>query len=232
MTADEIKDQPIMVAINPLEFTAANKLLNPNQKISEKDILQYLTGYTMIPEIKNFIKNFEAIHENIPKAFAIPMEAQINTKLIQPLRHAAGSFMLGNYLDTIAMCGFVTEMITNFLYEISDIKINEQKISSVEKQLFGRNYEKLGQDRRLQILKGFSIIDDTTHEKFEKTRQLRAKYLHGFSKDHKQIAPEAKEIFNSTLDLLILIFGQHIKDGKIYYNPNIIKYLKEKGILK
>ena len=81
-------------------------------------------------------------------------------------------------------------------------------------------------------MKGFSIIDDKTYEKFENIRLLRAKYLHDFSKDHNQIAPEAKEIFNSTLELLILIFGQHIKDGKIYYNPNIIKYLKEKGILK
>ena len=143
MTADEIKDQSIIVAINPLEFIAANKILNPTQKISEKDFLQYLTGYTMIPEIKNFIKNYETIYENIPKAFAIPMEAQINTKLIQPLRHAAGSFMLGNYLDTIAMCGFVTEMITIFLYETSDIKINEQKISGIEKQLFGRNFVKI-----------------------------------------------------------------------------------------
>ena len=229
---DETNDQSITIAVNPLEFIAANKLLNPNQKISEKDILQYLTGYTMIPEIQNFIKNFDAIHENIPKAFAIPMEAQINTKLIQPLRHAVGSFMLGNYLDTIAMCGFVSEMMTIFLYETSDIKINEQKISNVEKELFGRNYEKLGQDRRLQILKGFSIINDETYKKFENVRLLRARYLHGFSEDHRQIAPDAKEIFNTTLELLILIFGQQIKDGKIYYNPNIIKYLKEKGILK
>jgi hypothetical protein len=220
---ENIDEQLLTVIVNPLAFSHhLLKEIKNEQKITEKDILEYVKGYTMMPNVKNFVRNYEAISENINRLFAVPAETQINTKLIQPLRHAAGSFMLGNYLDTIAMCGFVSEMMTIFLYETSNIVINDNKISDLADDIFGRSFEKLGQDRRLKILKGFSIIEQDIFEKFDKIRLMRARYLHRFNEDHAQIAPDAKEIFASTLDLLISVFGQQIKDGKVYYNPNVV----------
>lgn len=232
MSEDQTKDHPLKVIVNPFTFLPADKRYKTDNLITEKDILQYITGYTMIPETSNFVKNYKTIAERIPEVFAIPAETQINTKLVQPLRHAIGSFMIGNYLDTISMCGFVAEMMSVFLKETSEITISNKPISEVEKNLFGREFEKLGQDRRIQILKSFEIIDNEIFIKFNEIRLMRAKYLHRFSEDHQQIAPDAKEIFLNTLSVLITIFGQQIKDGKIYYNPNVVKYLKRKGLLE
>lgn len=229
---DEVKDQLLNVSVNPLTFIVADKRYKKNGPITEKNILQYISGYTMIPEITNFLKNYDAISERIPEVFAIPEEPRINTKIIQPLRHAVGSFMLGNYLDTISMCGFVAEMMAVFLKETSEITISNKPISEVEKNLFGREFEKLGQDRRIEILKSFSIIDDEIFAKFDTIRLTRAKYLHRFSEDHNQIAPDAKEVFTNTLSILISIFGQQIKDGKISYSTNVVRYLKNVGLLK
>lgn len=140
--------------------------------------------------------------------------------------------MIGNFLSTISMCGFVAEMITVFLYETSNITINQEKVSKVEKKLFGRDFEKLGQERRLDILRSFSVIDEKTYEKFNDVRLSRNKYLHRFSEEHQQIAPDASEMFHKTLELFLFVFGQKIIDGKVHYGPNVVRYLKEKGIMK
>lgn len=226
-----MEDQTIPVIVNPFVFLKADERYSQGQRITEKDILEFVSGELMVPEVKNFINHYKTIEKNIPKAFAIPAEAQIITKVVRPLKQAISSFMIGNFLSTISTCGFVAEMITVFLYETSNISINQEKISNVEKKLFGRDFEKLGQERRLDILQGFSVIDDKTYKKFNDVRLSRNKYLHRFSEKHEQIAPDASEIFHKTLELFLLIFDQKIKDGKVYYNQNVVRYLKEKGIM-
>ena len=113
---EKVGDRELLVNVNPLAFPPHwLKKLKKEQKITEKDILEYVTGKTSIPEVKDYVKRYEQLEKNIDRLFAVPAETQIDTKLIQPLRHAAASFMLGNFLDTIAMCGFVSEMLTIFL---------------------------------------------------------------------------------------------------------------------
>lgn len=224
-------DKTLIVNVNPLSFTKKIHPYQKNESITEKDIVEYVCGHTMIPEPQNMIKHYEELQEKISQIFAIPAEYQLNTKLVQPLKQAIGSFILGNYLATIAMTGFVSEMLTNFIYETSNIQINEKPISLVEKKLFGRTFEKQGQERRLAILKGFSVIDDDIFQNFENIRKIRARYLHGFSLKHEQIAPDAKQILQNCLDLFISIVGQQINDGKVYYSPNMVRYLESKNLL-
>jgi hypothetical protein len=229
----KVGDKELVVSVNPLAFPPYwSKKFEKEQQITEKDILEYVTGKTSVPQIKDYVIRYEMLEKSINRLIAVPAEAQIDTKLIQPLRHAAASFMLGNFLDTIAMCGFVSEMLTIFLYETSNIQIEKQKISDVDNDLFGRDFEKLGQDRRIRILKGFSIIDDEISIKFDKIRLMRARYLHRFNEEHNQIAPDSEEIFSLTLDLLIAVLGQKVGNGNINYHPNVLKYLEEKGLLK
>lgn len=227
-----MEDQTIPVFVNPFVFLKADERYSQGQEITEQDILEFVSSDGIVPEIKNFINHYKTIEKDIPKAFAIPAEDQIITKLVKPLQQAISSFMLGNFLSTISMCGFVAEMITVFLYETSNITINQEKVSKVEKKLFGRDFEKLGQERRLDVLRGFSVIDEKTWEKFNEVRVYRNKYLHRFTEKHEQIAPDASEIFHKTLELFLFVFEQKIIDGKVHYGPNVVRYLKEKGIIK
>jgi len=68
-------------------------------------------------------------------------------------------------------------------------------------------------------------------KKFDNIRLIRAKYLQGFSMKHEQIAPDAKQILQDCLDLFISIVGQQVKDGKVFYSQNMVRYLESKNLL-
>lgn len=52
---------------------------------------------------------YREVHLAAQPLFAPPAQREILGKLIWPLRHAQNSYVLGNYLGTISLCGFVAE---------------------------------------------------------------------------------------------------------------------------
>jgi hypothetical protein len=55
---------------------------------------------------------------------------------------------------------------------------------------------------------------------------------HLFSYDHTQIARDAREVFDASVNIVVRIIGQDARDGVILLNPNFIKYLEQKGVME
>ena len=72
--------------------------------------------------MKSLIKRYKEISKEKVRFFAAPAEERILNKLVWPLRNAKASYMVGNYLGTIALCGMVSEMVAILLFDISDFK--------------------------------------------------------------------------------------------------------------
>ncbi len=104
--------------------------------------------------------------------------------------------------------------------------MSEQNQSSV----FGHTFEKLGQDRRVQILYAYGIIDDKLKNAFDKIRTKRKRYLHIWSQDHDHLPADAIETYNAAILIVVSAIGQDLKEGKILLNPNLVRYLDQKGI--
>ena len=60
--------------------------------------------------------------------------------------------MVGNYLAVIALSGMVAEMVAILLWELADVKLNERLV-------FGRTFERLGQERGIEILLAYKQIN-------------------------------------------------------------------------
>ena len=150
-----------------------------------------------------------------------------------PLRNAKAAYMCGNYLSTIALCGMVAEMVAILLFEISGFQLNNKPMSDKDQiAVFGRKFEKLGQERRVKILAAYSIIDSDIFTAFEAIREVRNRYLHLWSQDHEQLPIDAVKSFEFAVNIVVAAVGQKIHKGKLILNPAFVKYLKRKGVYK
>lgn len=220
--------------INPLAFHHldepwASKL---PRSAEYKDFLWYLCT----PGVSSDLDQLTARYEEISKErrlFAAPAERDILEKLVWPLRHAKASYMVGNTLGTISLCGMVSEMVAILFYEISETSFEGRPIDEdAEKLLFGSKFERLGQDRRVRVLRGLRTIDDETASLFDTVREIRRRYLHLYSQEHASIDKDAVRIFHAVAELIARLIGQDIEEGKILLNPKLLKYLERKGIVR
>lgn len=228
------KNKVLEVMLNPLAFPEIDIpfISQTNDPLNPEAFFSFLCAPGIKNDSKSLIKRYHEINEN-KKLFAAPVEEHILTKLIWPLRYAKGCYMLGNYLGTIALCGMVAEMITILLFDISDISINDKPLDEdAQVGLFGSRFEKLGQERRISILRTYNLIDDNLKSLFDIIRKKRRLYLHLFSQHHNQLVSDSIEVFNATSEIVVSVIGQNIKGGKLILNPTLQRYLEKKGAFK
>jgi hypothetical protein len=226
-------DKLIKVYLNPLQFTEVDEPWSTflNQEVSAQSVLDFMCTPGVGSALESILSRYKAISIEKRRLFAAPNEQRILDKLIWPLHNAKAGYMCGNYLGVIALCGMVAEMLAIFLFEINRFGLNK-RIMAVEDQraVFGSNFEKLGQDRRVNILHSFGVIDGEMKRKFDDIRNIRKRYLHLWSQDHESLPADAVKCFESAVLLVVFSIGQDIRDGKLLLNDKIFKYLEKRGI--
>jgi hypothetical protein len=139
--------------------------------------------------------------------------------------------MVGNYFSTIALSGMVAEMVAMLLWEITERQINGRTMTNEdEKRLFGCEFEKLGQQRRVSVLFAYGIVGDVTRSHFDKVREIRTHYLHLWSQDHDRLPTDGVKCFHAAVSLVVAAIGQDVKDGRLLLNPSLVRYLERKGL--
>jgi hypothetical protein len=226
-------DKLIEGYINPLQFIDADEpwATGLNREISAQSILDFICTPGIGSDIESILSRYKSINVEKKRIFAAPKEQRLLDKFIWPLRNAKAAYMCGNYLGVVALCGMVGEMVAIFLFEINSIKINKRIITvKDQKALFGYNFEKLGQERRVKILYTFGIITDEMEKSFSDIRTIRKEYLHYWSKDHEKLPSDAVRCFEAAVLLVLSAIGLDLRDGKLIMNKAIFKYLEKRGI--
>jgi hypothetical protein len=194
--------------------------------------LQYLFAPDADSSVEAFVVRYREITPNdLPIA---PHESTILGKLVWPLRHAKGSYALGNYLGCIALCGMVGEMVAILLWDICKVKLGGPDPATAKDQedLFGRPFEKLGQERRVRVLRRLSLIEDEAQAVFDRLRHTRNRYLHFLSQPHDDVASDARRAFADALIVTHLVLGvKGLAGGAVTLRPELMSYLHEKAIL-
>ncbi len=166
------------------------------------------------------------------RSLLFPLAEPIFEKLVWPLRHAKNSYTLGNYVGCIALCGMVGEMVAMLLWDISKVTLQGQSMTTIlQRVMFGRTFEKLGQDRRVAVLHGLKLVYDAAKSGFDSLRAIRSKYLHLFSQSHTQVAQDARRAYENALQVVAIVLGQTLADGGVVLRPDLEAYLFDKGII-
>ena len=158
-------------------------------------LLDFLFDEEAPHDIASVLKRYKEVFEGTADMSIAPDDPIFLQKLVRPLRHAKASYVLGNYLGTIVLCGLACEMLAILLYEMSPVSMGKERRPLSKKRqgkLFGRAFEKLGQQRRVEILHLMSVIDNDLKAKFDTIRTSRNKYLHALSQEHENLAEDSK----------------------------------------
>ena len=228
-------DRLFNVFVNPLAFLEVDE---PWARVVEgkpdyEAVLRLLCTPGTDSDLDSLVARYKEISTESKRLFAAPYEESILQKLVWPLRNAKASYMVGNYIGTIALCGMVAEMAAILYFEISETTMNGQEMSEgTEQKLFGRSFEKLGQERRVDVLSAYGIIDKETHGAFEAIRNVRRGYLHLYSQEHSKVAKDAVQAFQAALTIIVNLIGQEVNEGKIHLKPAFVRYLDKKGLLE
>ena len=202
-------------------------------KLTIDDILAYMCSPDLPHDTDALIARYREMASQIShRVIAAPNEPRILTKLVWPLRHAMSGYLTGNYLGSIALCGTVAEMLAILMYEAADVQLKSRKLSEREEAaLFGSKYEKLGQQRRVEVLRALDIIDDELKAHFDKIRELRRKHLHLYTQDWEDLPTDAIKAIDTMIQLLAMYFPQLGPQGKFNLHPMLLKYLSQKGVV-
>lgn len=220
--------------VNPLQFIKADDL-HRRLKVDEptpEDILNFLCSPDISSDSQDIINRYKEINIENPPLFIVPSENVILKKLIWPLRHAKSSYLIGNYIGAIALCGMVSEMITMLIFDTTKLHINEKEMTEADQiSLFGSSFEKLSQDRRVKILSAYNLITKDNVCLFDLVRKIRRKYLHLWSQPHDELPKDVISCFTSTVQIVVLGLGLQIIAGQIHMKPSIIEYMRKHNIL-
>ncbi|MFA5784243.1 MAG: hypothetical protein WC962_05135 [Phycisphaerae bacterium] len=220
--------------LNPLLFDIVDEPWGPSSVEPNLDnILEILCTPSLEHDITSVINRGKKISKNSLSLSLVPNEKKFLERLIWPLRHAKAGYMLGNYLGTIALCGFVAEMLAILLYDIANVSLNGQDFSAEkEKMLLGSKYEKLGQARRVAVLRAIDQIDEEVKNLFNEIKNIRNKYLHLYSSSYEKIESDTVAIFQKTVNLIVKAIGLKIYSGRVSMRPDLIEYMRKIGLFK
>ena len=163
----------------------------------------------------------------------VPAEKNILTKLIWPLRNARSCYVMGNYLGTIALSGMVAEMVAVVLFDIAEPSVEGRPLDAKHQvERFGCKFEKLGQKRRIEVLKQLGVLRGTIDKSFLKILSVRRRYLHFWSHDHGDVSADAAKACEAAVAVVVALMGIRFDHGKAILTPAMVKYLKKKGLYK
>ena len=229
------EDKMMAQWINPLAFLEVDEpwATLSDHPASLEDALHFLCSPETSSDIESLVRRYREIsHEGTP-LFTVPAENDILLKLVWPLRYAKGCYMLGNYLGTIALCGMAAEMLALLIFEMSDFRVNDRILDDkAQEGLFGNTFEKLGQERRIAVLRTYGLMNEQVRKQFDAVKRVRRRYLHFLSQEHKGIARDAVEVFDAVHGIMVAVFDPHVKDRKPAFSPTLMRYLERKGFIR
>ena len=225
-------DKTIPGWLRPLSFSSIGELpfWPDNQPIDPSFLVKDLCLDFSSEFLESIRKRYWLLTTPELDIFVVPNEKKILEKLVWPLRAAKSSFILSDYLGCIALCGMVCEMAIIFLFELTAIQATGKSLSAKQqKQSFGRTFEKLGQEKRIQELHGATFLDEELAKDANAVQKIRRQYLHFLSKSYSRIEKDAEDAYKASFRLIKSLVDLPISnEGKIVIPERLTNYLKKK----
>lgn len=231
-SADQSPDRLIEGFINPLAFLEVEEpwtLVGERKTVIDSDLLRYLVDPRLDHSPEAIVRRYlEISQESNERIFVAPRG--VLQMLVWPLRHAKGSYALGNYLGTIALCGTVCEMTATFIFDASNAywapKRKGQKIRPEFAKCYkGNRFYTVRQVERIEFLAKAKLITAEIRQRFDRVRLTRNRYLHVDVGAAATAPQDAIECFMASVQVVNYALGLGVKDGKVTLRPEVTAWL-------
>jgi len=217
------------VCFQPLVWPAGEKLLAEIlvQQPSAENLLAFLRGpaapTVALPELH---ARYADVSQHDRLLLALPDHPLVRNNILVPLHSAKAAFVLGHYVSCIALGGMVAEMLAVFRFEIT------QPSAKLRSRLSDREFGRLGQEKRIDLLAQLELIDTPTARVFTGVRGRRRRYMHLLRKHDRQAAGDAKEVYKGAVELTRRVMGVGLSGTSITFHEDVIRLLRDAGLLE
>lgn len=228
-------ERQLTVQINPLDWTAAEhrSKSTPKDLPTPESALEFLCAPDAPAGIKDLLERYQEIGDGPARLPVAPAHEYILERLVWPLRHARGSYLVGNFLGTISLGGLVAEGVAVLLWDAAGVQINGRAMTDKDQEaLFGRPFSELRQAQRIKVLLAYGLIDAPLRQHFEEIRTRRNRYVHPGSYKHADLPKDAVAVYQAAVAVVANVVIKGFDGGKVVVNPAIAKYLERAGVLQ
>lgn len=152
-----------------------------------------------------------------------PYTEKLVQRFLHPLKSAKRLYCLGEFLACIEICAHLSEMLVQLIWEMSNVGLTEEE----EKMRFGSTFEKLSQQKRIDVLADFKLIEKKAEEDLNLLRVTRRKYFHLWFADVAAAVPDARKSFARISSLVRDTLKIEYVDGGVKMNPALMAYVQK-----
>jgi hypothetical protein len=185
-------------------------------------------------DLSDFIERYRTItaaERSIPFRI-VPDEARIVNRLLMPLRHAKASFVVGNLLGTIALCGMVAEMAAILTLELAGWEPTQNEaVAGIRAELAARkakpDFADLGQEERVRLLLDHDLINQQQQAWYGNVRGTRRLQLH-FLDQKPPTEAQTLSIYSDTRGIFATTIGNDYRPGdSLGLKPSLVAMLND-----
>ena len=225
------RDALLPTIVRPLSITALNDPLPANVSDNPGDLALMLLG-AMLDEqaspLEAARRRYGEITDETVEPPFVPTHEGIMQHVIRPLKEAKQCYVLGMPVACIAQAGLVGEMVALWRFRMLDTRIDGRPLDEeLQKQLMGREFDKLGQEERVRVLRALDTLDEAMVQAFGQLRSIRRQYLHFMVDLGRDADRDAREAIKHACTLVVKTLGMTIQNGRIVLPPKVTRYIKD-----
>lgn len=226
-----MNDADLPVYVDPLAITVLKEPLPVNVSKQPGDVALMLLGEVLGDQgdpLAAMRKRCADLSDQSQEPHIVPLHDTIIWHIVRPLREAKQCYVLGMPVASIAQSGLVGEMVALWRFRMLHPQLDGRPLNEeLQKLLFGREFDKLGQEERVRVLRALDQIEDETIQAFGELRFIRKQYLHFMVEEQKDVDADARRAMRCANTLVVNTLSASAPDGKIVLPARVIRYIQD-----
>jgi len=224
-------DKVLTVYVRPLGISALDEPMPVNVSHEPGDVALRFLG-DMIEDRNDPLaaarQRYREAMQKLSDLPLAPMHDVIMRHVIDPLNEAIQCYVLGMPTACIAQAGLVGEMVALWRFRMLEPRVDDRPFDDeLQKLLMGRQFDKLGQEERVRVLRALDTLDEETVQAFGQLRSIRRQYLHFMVDPQRDIDRDARGAIEHACMLVVKTLGITFHEGRVVFPPKVMRYIED-----
>jgi hypothetical protein len=224
-------DVRMPVFLRPLAIPIIDELLAGSpERPAEAVALELLVGFVGDRDdpVEAVRSRYRQVTNEEKEPIVVPQHDSLMRHIVRPLLEAKQCYILRMPVACIAQAGLVGEMVALWRFRMLQPTIDGKAFSEeLQKLILGREFDKLGQEERVRVLRGLDDIESDVVSAFGELRALRRKYLHFMVDISVDVDADARRALQYAALLVVRTLGVTFAEGRLVLPERVARYVAE-----
>jgi hypothetical protein len=219
------------IFLRPLSIISLDDQLPINISHEPGDLALYLLSELVqerVAPLDHIRARYRQVTNDAREPIVVPDHEVIMRHVIRPLREAKQCYVLGMSVACIAQAGLVGEMVALWRFRMLTPQVDGRPLDGeLQRLLLGREFDKLGQEERVRVLRAIDELDPDVVSAFGELRSLRRRYLHFMVEAESNIDDDARKALGFADLLVVKTLNVSYDQGRLVLPARVSRYIND-----